>query len=260
LPLSSLPPGDPMGAGRENLYGNDPVAAARHGEPLLSTAAREAAHRLFKTPETVQTWQPFVLPGKAFARFEAGTIQGRSALVVSAERSVSILRQKVDTAPVQAGRLVFSWKIDALAPGADLSDAQNEDSPVRIVLAFDGDRSQLSPRAHRLSEITRLLTGEPLPYASLVYAWSNTEPVGTVVVNPRTDRIRKLVVESGAEQLGRWRDHERNVYADFLQAFGEPPGPLVAVALMTDTDNTQSRLKAWYGALTLSPRLAEGAR
>jgi hypothetical protein len=69
-------------------------------------------------------------------------------------------------------------------------------------LAFDGDRAKLSPRTHRLSELTRLLTGEPLPYASLVYVWSNTEPVGAVVVNPRTDRIRKLVVESGADQLG----------------------------------------------------------
>jgi Protein of unknown function (DUF3047) len=250
----------PVGIDHEGASGNAASTAARHDDPLLNAAAREASRQLFKTPETVHPWQPFELPGKAFAPFEASSIQGRPALVVSAERSVSILRQKMDTAPVQAGRLVFSWKIDTLAPGADLADAQNEDSPVRIVLAFDGDRTTLSPRAHRLSEITRLLTGEPLPYASLVYAWSNTEPVGTVVVNPRTDRIRKLVLESGADQLGRWRDHERDVYADFLQAFGEPPGPLLAVALMTDTDNTQSRLKAWYGALTLSPRLTESAR
>jgi len=35
---------------------------------------------------------------------------------------------------------------------------------------------------------------------------------------------------------------------------------LIAVALMTDTDNTQSRLKAWYGALTLLPRVTESMR
>ncbi|MDP2416277.1 MAG: DUF3047 domain-containing protein [Hydrogenophaga sp.] len=225
----------------------------------LSPAARLAAHSLFKTPEPLNRWEPFVLPGKTFAPFDVASIQGRPALVVAAQSSVSILRQRTDSAPVQAGRLAFTWKIDGLAPGADLADAHNEDSPVRVVLAFDGDRTRLSPRTHRLSELTRLLTGEPLPYASLVYVWSNTEPVGTVVVNPRTDRIRKLVVESGPEQLGRWRDHERDVQADFLQAFGEPPGPLLAVALMTDTDNTQSGLKAWYGALTLQPRLAGAA-
>lgn len=224
---------------------------------LHGPVARLAAQRLFKTPEPMQEWKPFLLPGKDFVRFDAANVQGRPALVVAADRSVSILRQEMQTAPVQAGRLSFSWKVDRLAPGADLTDAQNEDSPVRIVLTFDGDRTTLAPRVHRLSELSRLLTGEPLPYASLAYVWSNTKPVGTVVANPRTDRIRKLVVESGAEQLGRWRDHERDVHADFLQAFGEPPGPLLALALMTDTDNTQSSLKAWYGALTLQPRAAD---
>lgn len=230
--------------------------AVRTVQSFQTPAAQQAARRLFTTPETVSLWEPFVLPGKVFARFDAADIQGRPALKVVAKRSVSILRQQMTSAPVQVGRLAFSWKIDGLAPGADLTDAQYEDSPVRLVLAFDGDRSTLSPRTHRLSELTRLLTGEPLPFATLVYVWSNTEPVGTIVVNPRTDRIRKLVVESGVNHLGRWRDHERDVYADYLQAFGEPPGPLVALALMTDTDNTQSRLTAWYGALTLRPREA----
>jgi len=239
---------------------DEPLERAQSDRSLLSPAARLVARRLFKTPETVREWEPFLLPGKVFAPFDAAHMQGRPALLVVAERSVSILRQQMDTAPVQAGRLVFSWKIDRLAPGADLADAHNEDSPVRVVLAFDGDRTKLTPRAHRLSELTRLLTGEPLPYASLVYVWSNTEPVGTIVVNPRTDRIRKLVVESGPDQLGRWRDHERDVQADFLKAFGEPPGPLTAVALMTDTDNTQSRLRAWYGGLTLQPRAVDGSR
>ena len=258
--LPTVPPDDADERNSASLDAGEPAATGKSAKPLHSQAARQAARRLFNTPETVREWEPFVLPGKAFARFDAAAIQGRPALVVSAERSVSILRQQMDTAPVQAGRLAFSWKIDGLAPGADLADAQNEDSPVRIVLAFDGDRAKLSPRTHRLSELTRLLTGEPLPHASLVYVWSNTEPAGTVVVNPRTDRIRKLVVESGADQLGRWRDHERDVYADFVQAFGEPPGPLIAVALMTDTDNTESRLKAWYGALTLLPRVTESMR
>lgn len=246
--VPSVPSGD--GAGGTG----DRLEAVPIAKPLHSAAAQLAALRLFNTPETVRQWEPFVLPGKTFARFDAANIQGRPALKVAANRSVSILRQQMASAPVQAGRLAFSWRIDGLAQGADLTDAQVEDSPVRLVLAFDGDRSRLSPRTHRLSELTQLLTGEPLPFATLAYVWSNTEPVGTIVVNPRTDRIRKLVVESGADHLGCWRDHERDVYADYLQAFGEPPGNLVA--LMTDTDNTQSRLTAWYGALTLKPREA----
>jgi hypothetical protein len=220
----------------------------------LSPTARRAAQALLQTPETVHAWEPFPLPGKDFAPFEATQVLGRQALRVSANQSVSILRQRTDSVPVQAGQLNFAWKVDALATDADLSDASLEDSPVRVVLAFDGDRSRLSARTHALSELTRLLTGEPLPYATLAYVWSNTEPVGTVILNPRTDRIRKLVVASGTETLGQWHDHQRDVQADFVRAFGEAPGPLLAVALMTDTDNTQSRLQAWYGGLVLQAR------
>ena len=63
-----------------------------------------------------------------------------------------------------------------------------------------------------------------------------------------------MVVESGAQQVGHWRDYQRNIRADFFRAFGEEPGPLRAVAIMTDTDNTQSSLRAWYGRMTLTAR------
>lgn len=234
----------------------DLAASPDHAESasVVSPGLRLASRELFQTPAAGQDWRPFLLPGKTFAPFEPGTWQGRKALQVQARHSVSILRQQFSPALPGTGDLVFSWKIDALPPGADLKDAANADAPVRILLAFDGDRSRWSARTHRLSELSRLLTGEELPYATLSYVWSNADAPGTVLINPRTDRIRKLVVESGSGQLGRWRDYRRDVRADFIQAFGEEPGPLRAVALMTDTDNTRSNLRAWYGALRLETR------
>jgi hypothetical protein len=211
----------------------------------------QAVTSLLSTPARVPHWEQLVLPGKRNEPFELTYVLGQDALQVKANSSVSILRQRFDEGLPEVGELTFSWKIDALPPGADLRDAQAEDAPVRIVLAFGGDRSLLSPRAHRLSELSRLLTGEDLPYATLSYVWSANEPVETVVHNPRTDRIRKLVVETGELSLGQWLRYERDVKADFVRAFGEEPGPLLAVALMTDTDNTSSKLQAWYGRFRL---------
>ena len=125
---------------------------------------------------------------------------------------------------------------------------------VQSALSFDGDRSKWTGRNHRMSEMSRLLTGEELPYATLMYVWANHDAPETVIVNARTDRIRKVVVESGAQQVGHWRDYQRNIRADFFRAFGEEPGPLRAVAIMTDTDNTQTSLRAWYGRMTLTAR------
>jgi hypothetical protein len=61
-----------------------------------------------------------------------------------------------------------------------------------------------------------------------------------------------LVVSSGTEALGRWKDHARDVRADFERAFGEAPGAVLSVAVMSDTDNTRSRTRAWFGGLELT--------
>lgn len=221
------------------------VAGGAHPELLKS------ASKLFTTPAGDVPWEPLSFPGKRYIDFEPVQTAGRPALRVRAKGSVSILRQRFVPALDSVDRVSFSWRVDGLPTDADLAVASLADSPVRVILSFDGDRSRWSARNHRLSEMSRLLTGEELPYASLVYVWSVKEALGTVVVNPRTDRIRKVVLDSGKEHVGQWRDHVRDVRADFRLAFGEEPGPLRLVALMTDTDNTDSRLTAWYGALKL---------
>jgi len=220
-------------------------------------ALSQAAGQLLTTPSSSSAWQPFALPGKRQVEFEPVVVSGRSALRVKADNSVSILRRRFEPLLVQPGRISLSWRVDALPEGADLAASDASDSPVGIVLAFEGDRRRWSPRMHRLSEMSRLLTGEELPYATLIYVWGNQEAPGTVVVNPRTDRIRKLVLDSGTGNLGVWRDHVRDVQADFRHVFGEEPGPLRVVALMTDTDNTGSALTAWYGALHLEAAALE---
>ncbi|WP_281362852.1 DUF3047 domain-containing protein [Hydrogenophaga aromaticivorans] len=221
--------------------------------PEESAGLRRAAQRLLKTPSTQTGWTVFPMPGKTFTPFEPVHHAGREALRVQASSSVSILRQRMEPALPAVGRLSFAWTADALPPTEDVAQGRRDDAVVRVLLSFDGDRSRLSPRVHRLSEMSRLLTGEDLPYATLVYVWSDAHAPGTVLNNSRTDRVRKLVLDSGTHHLGQWRDHERDVRADFVQVFGEEPGPLLSVALMTDTDNTRSQAQAWYGALRLLP-------
>ena len=92
-----------------------------------------------------------------------------------------------------------------------------------------------------------------MPYATLMYVWCNHDPLEGVLVNTRTDRVRKIVMESGPGNLHRWLEYERDIRADFVKAFGEPPGALLAIGIMTDTDNTHSTARAWYGPIELLP-------
>ena len=90
--------------------------------------------------------------------------------------------------PAGLGRIKFSWKLPDLIQYADMSLREFDDSPVRVVLAFEGDRSKFSGKNAMLSELAHVLTGEPLPYATLMYVWCNSCEPGTVILNPHTDR------------------------------------------------------------------------
>ena len=191
------------------------------------------------------------LPGKVATLYRVVQQDGRPALEATSSSSASLLRQTVKLLPETLGRIRFSWKVPSLVPQADLSSRERDDAVVRVILSFDGDRSRMSTRDRLLSELSLVMTGEPMPYATMMYVWCPNRPVGTVLLSPRTDRIRKLVVESGERRLGRWLDYERDIRADYHAVFGEDPGTLIGVGLMTDSDNTHSEMHAWYGAIQI---------
>ena len=65
--------------------------------------------------------------------------------------------------------------------GADLAEADASDSPVRIVLAFDGDHQRLNAGTRMMFELAETLTGEPPPFATLMYVWApHAAPLGSV--------------------------------------------------------------------------------
>ncbi|MBX3609234.1 MAG: DUF3047 domain-containing protein [Hydrogenophaga sp.] len=178
--------------------------------------------------------------------------EGRPAVHAVSHAGNSTLRLPLQPKPLQPGtRLRFSWWVPALLPEANLRDKTTDDAVVRIILSFDGDHSGWTQRDHMLSNLVQLVTGEPLPDSSLMYVWDNREPVGAVIDNPHTRRIRKLVVQQGPGRLHQWVEHERDVWRDFQQAFGTPPGPLTGLGIMTDSNNTGADAQAWFGPLSL---------
>jgi hypothetical protein len=217
--------------------------AGRSGE--VQSGAPQAS-----APEA-SLWKHQSFPGKRKNRYQFVWRDGRPAMSVQSEAAISAMRQAVHTQSASVQGIRFSWKVAALLDKADLEDSARSDSPVSIVLTFDGDRSRLSARDLMLSDLARSLTGEDMPYATLMYVWSNQLPVGTVVNSRRTDRIRKMVIESGPAGLNRWLDYDRDVRADYERAFGEAPGRLMAVGIMTDSDNTGGSVRAWYGPVSL---------
>jgi hypothetical protein len=58
------------------------------------------------------------------------------------------------------------------------------------------------------------------------------------------------VVESGEAHLDQWVAVRRNVLEDYRRAFGEEPGDIVAVGIMTDSGDNGEPRRAMYGDIT----------
>ena len=225
-----------------------PVAQVGQQDSTISNPQDTAT---YWQPADQLKWDVVKIPGKVATQYSVVRLSSRQTLMANASSSASMLRKDLRIEPEQLNAVNFSWQIQKLIEGADMAQRDFEDSPVRLVLAFDGDRSQFSPKNAMLSELTHALSGRPMPYATLMYVWCNQRPVDSVIQNPRTDRIRKIVVESGAGRLNQWTTYERNIRADYEKAFGEPPGALIGIGIMTDSDNTRSHAQAWYGPIQL---------
>jgi hypothetical protein len=86
------------------------------------------------------------------------------------------------------------------------------------------------------------------------YVWSSNQPVGSQWDNAYTANAKMVAVASSSTRLGRWVEESRNVAEDYRHLFGTQPGPVDAVAIMTDTDNSGQQAQAWYGDIWFSAR------
>jgi hypothetical protein len=147
----------------------------------------------------------------------------------------ALLRPVRVTRPTHA-RLSWRWKIAApLATDPARHDERTragDDYAARVFVVFE--RSILPTRT-----------------VAINYVWATHEPVGATYPSPYTERVRLIVLRTGATSAGAWQTESRDILADYHAAFGRDARELHGVALMTDTDDTGTTATAWFDAVTL---------
>jgi hypothetical protein len=192
-----------------------------------------------------------IAPYKKNTLYRLENYQGRTVLAANSKTSASGLAVKLRPRSAQNLWLQWEWKAMGVIPQADNADSQHDDAPLRILVAFDGNKSKLPLKEKLTFEMASLISGQEMPYATVMYIWSGKNSVNTVLNNAHTSRVKMIVVDSGSDGLGEWRKHERDLAADYKLAYGEVPGNVIGIALLTDTDNTKSETRALYGDIEL---------
>jgi len=203
-------------------------------------------------PKAWQAWR--ITPQKNKTKYSLKRYEGKTVLHAQADVAASGLVLPIKPRLTEELELRWQWKALSYIPQAEPRESQRDDAPLRIMVAFDGDKSKLPFKEQMVFEMAKVISGHDMPYATLMYVWASQSPVETIYTSSRTSRIKMIVVNSGPNDLGVWQTHRRNLKDDYQNAFGEAPGKVIGLGLMTDSDNTRTQVSAIYGDIELADK------
>ena len=178
---------------------------------------------------------------------------GISVIKAESHASASGLIRKIRIDPEKYPVIKWRWKITNIYEKGDVTRKIGDDNPARIYIAFEYNSDDVGFFEKVKFYAIKLIYGEYPPIAAINYIWASKAPIGTIVENPYTSRVQMIVVESGVGNLNSWMEEGRNIYNDYITAFGKKPPMISGIAIMTDSDNTGEKAISYYGDIVMEP-------
>jgi hypothetical protein len=197
-------------------------------------------------------WQLLTLRDTKPTQFSLVEDAGVSVVRAHANASGGSLLRAIRWDTAAQPRLQWRWRVDRVVAQGDIRSKGGDDFTARLYVMFDYPDDRLSFADRAKLTIARWIYGEEVPAAALCYVWDNHAAVGTRVWNAYTDRVRMIVLRNATSGVGDWVEEQRDLVADYREAFGEAPPPVSGIAIAADTDQTGETVTAWFGDIRIS--------
>ena len=92
------------------------------------------------------------------------------------------------------------------------------------------------------------------PKRALSFVWASHAARGDAAFSPVSGDVYQIAARGGCRDDAVWVAEHYELAREFAQAFQEPMPHVVALAVMTDTDDTAGHAVAWYGDFMLHLR------
>ena len=200
------------------------------------------------------TWHTLTLPRvRRRTVYTRADVDGVRAVRAESDCSASALAFPLDRVDVRkTPRLRWRWKIERGLDVANERVKRGDDFAARVyvLFRFQRDRATFAQRArHRLALV---LFGTDVPGRAMSWVRSSREPRGATWDSPVAAESK--MVSLGPAPPGEWTTEEVDLVADYRRLLGaDPPAPM-AVALMTDSDNSCQRAVAYFADFAFLPR------
>jgi len=195
-------------------------------------------------------WHPYKLfRFKPLTQFTLLREEGVTVVRARSKSSASGLHTPVNVDLREYPVMRWRWHVTRPVDG-DTGIPARADSAARIVLTFEGGREDLPDFEQMNYDLAYALTGNPLPFATLMYTWEPGKAPGEIITHYNTSRV-KMIVATGKPG---WNDMRVNVLEDYRRAFGEEPPRVKTVGIMSDSDNTGTEGEAYFGDILFEAR------
>jgi hypothetical protein len=202
-----------------------------------------------KVDESIpEGWEPLTFEKiESRTRYSLVTENNITVIQAVSDASASGLIRKIRINPRDYPIIQWRWKVSNVYRKGDVRKKSGDDYPARLYITFEYDRERLGFMERIKFNAIKLIYGEYPPIGAINYIWANKAPIGSTVPNPYTGRAKMIVVESGEVDLNKWVMEKRNIFDDYVAAFGKNPPMISGIAIMTDSDNTRESATAFYG-------------
>ena len=185
----------------------------------------------FKT-ENLGNWRERAYRGKT--QYKVVSIDGTSVLRASTDNSASAILHELDIDLNKTPFINWRWRVEhVFSNGINEQSRDGDDYPARLyLLASDG-----------------FTIWEAI---SVNYVWSSNQTKETEWTNAWSSKSKMVAIRSGNTQTGQWLNEKRNLKQDFKRLFGRDVETIIAVAIMSDSDNYHESATSYFGNIYFS--------
>ena len=190
-------------------------------------------HFPFSDDASLREWEEKIFKGRVLYSIDRENHQ--SFVLASSNKTASALYYKIKLDMDK--RPVISWRWNAQKfpvkkDSENLKDVKQDDFAARVYVIFPA----------------LFFTNSK----ALEYVWAESTPEETVVPSPYSKNLQLIVAESGRRENGAWIEECRDIYEDYIKAFGsETKLGIGAIAFMTDSDTTESLAESFYDEIKI---------
>jgi len=180
----------------------------------------------------LEGWETKVFKGTT--SYQLVPLENNIVLMAESQDSASALIKKIHVNLEKFPYLNWSWKIENRLDTENEKIKSGDDYTVRIYVVIDGGILPWRTKA-------------------VNYVWANQSTKGETWPNAFAGKnAMMMALRDKQDKTSTWYQEKRNIYEDMKNLFGSEFQFIDAIAIMTDTDNSHGKAKAYYGDIYFS--------